>query len=397
MNIQRFFLAYWIVFFSICVQVNELKGQTSNQKKEHLSDNQADSLKDILAKQQAKYDELAKEHQKEKEAHQLAIEKINRQKQEESNQIAAKNDSWLWMILFLGTSGFILGFGLIFFFYKTSQKNQKTNRILSSKVAEKTEHLMDAIHKLEETNRDLDTFLYKASHDLKGPLTTLDGLCNIGLMELENEPAREYLQMQKKVIYNLQLLLFRIVEIGNIRHHENHLKPIKLKRLFHRMTRSMHRAEGFDNVNFIINIGEDIQVETDPDMLEIALDNVLKNALQHANYQKYRPGEVSLEVTPEKEHTLITIKDNGQGILPELQHRIFEMFFRGTDYFKGFGLGLYKAKIAMRKIGGEISLKSSKSGETIFLIKIPKNKGLAITASPLIEIEKSIDSEVEKR
>ncbi len=275
------------------------------------------------------------------------------------------------ILIFLLVSVSLIAAILVSFFYKISQKRKKLNHILEEKVAQKTKHLLKTIATLEETNKDLDTFLYKASHDLKGPLTTLDGLCNIGLMEVENQTAHEYLTMQKRVIQNLQLLLFRIVEIGNIRHHENNLQPILLNRLCNRLTRSMRREEGFENVRFKVNVPEDLSIETDQEMLEITLDNLLKNALQHANYQLHRRGEVTLSVATQKEAISFTVHDNGQGILPEIQHKIFDMFFRGTDHFKGFGLGLYKAKIATHKLGGEISLKHSQPGDTLFEVRLP--------------------------
>ncbi len=302
----------------------------------------------------------------------------------EKMKIPLKDQSqqWIWFLSFSFALAFILGVGFTFFFYKIFRRSQKMNEDLSKTVHKQTENLLDVIHKLEEANKDLDTFLYKASHDLKGPLTTLDGLCNIGLMEIENESAREYLQMQKKVIHSLQLLLFRIVEIGNIRHHENQARPINIKKLCRQITKSMHRAEGFSNVSFVVNILEDITANTDIDMLEIALDNVLRNALQHANYQKHRPGEVELRASANKEHLIIEVEDNGQGVLPKIQSKIFDMFFRGTDFFKGFGLGLYKAKIAMHKIGGDISLKHSEPGKTVFVIKIPKEMELRKESSP---------------
>lgn len=299
------------------------------------------------------------------------------------------NSYFVSILIFLLVSISVVAALLVSFFYKISQKRKKLNRILEEKVAQKTQHLLKTIHSLEETNKDLDTFLYKASHDLKGPLTTLDGLCNIGLMEVENKTAHEYLTMQKRVIQNLQLLLFRIVEIGNIRHHECNPQPILLDRFCNRLTRSMRREDGFENVRFVVDVPKALSLETDQEMLEIALDNLLKNALQHANYPSHKKGKVTLTTSIHKDEFVVTVHDNGQGVLPEIQHKIFDMFFRGTDHFKGFGLGLYKAKIAIRKLGGEIYLKHSLPGDTLFEIRLPTKYSLVNTKTDILVYTKS--------
>ncbi|NJL15400.1 MAG: HAMP domain-containing histidine kinase [Microscillaceae bacterium] len=263
---------------------------------------------------------------------------------------------------------------LALLFWRISFRRQQHNQILEAAVADKTQALNQVITALERSNQELDTFLYKSSHDLKGPLTTLDGLCNVGLMELENEPAREYLTMQKKVIHNMQLLLFRIMEIGDIRNHEPQWQSFDFYRFCRRMVRSMNRIEGFQKVNFMLEVPEKTRLSTDIDMLDIALDNVIRNAIQHANYKNTQTPTVRISFVAHAQEWLTDVCDNGQGILPEIQDRIFDMFFRGTDYFKGFGLGLYKAKIALEKVGGKVFLVHSRAGETRLRITLPRQE-----------------------
>jgi K+-sensing histidine kinase KdpD len=69
----------------------------------------------------------------------------------------------------------------------------------------------------------------------------------------------------------------------------------------------------------------------------------------------------------------IYFADNGNGIPQEFSEKIFDMFFKGTNQSSGFGLGLYKAKNAIEKLGGEIYLyNSSHNHKTVFIISIPK-------------------------
>jgi signal transduction histidine kinase len=68
---------------------------------------------------------------------------------------------------------------------------------------------------------------------------------------------------------------------------------------------------------------------------------------------------------------LIKIEDNGQGIRPEYQPRIFEMFFRASENEKGSGLGLYIAKEAAEKMGGTVTVDSEYGKGSIFTLEIP--------------------------
>ena len=227
-------------------------------------------------------------------------------------------------------------------------------------------------HELIETNQDLDTFLYKASHDLKGPISTLDGLCNVGILDTKNMPAEQYFELQKEVIHKMQLLLFRLVEIGDIRNHKVKPSKVRLMRFCKSIVRSMNRVEGFDKINFTIDIPKDLIIHTDVEMLEIAVDNVIKNAIQHANYSNKNNASVSISLKDQAQILELHIIDNGQGIPQKLVGRIFEMFFRGNSYVQGFGLGLYKSKVATKKLNGEVKLLKSDEKGSVFSVIIPK-------------------------
>lgn len=76
----------------------------------------------------------------------------------------------------------------------------------------------------------------------------------------------------------------------------------------------------------------------------------------------------------ESDFTLIHVEDNGEGITPELNQKIFEMFFRGSDASKGTGLGLYIAKESAQKIGAKISIRSVFGEGSTFTIATPDLK-----------------------
>jgi tetratricopeptide (TPR) repeat protein len=265
---------------------------------------------------------------------------------------------------------------LLVFMYRAINQRKKVNLQLEKTLSERNDHLEKLNQQLTKTNLELDNFLYKVSHDFKGPLSTLEGLTNLGMMDAKDESSARYFEMQKKVIISTQLLIFRIVEIGDIRHHTYKSSVIKMKRFMRQMVRSMSRAEeGGHDIQFEVDVPEEMEINTDVEMLEIALDNIIKNAIQHAKYfNEDGTAKVSIFAKDLEAYHQISIIDNGHGISADIADRIFDMFFRGNNHFKGFGLGLYKSKIAIEKINGEINLSKTSLNETIFTIRIPRHK-----------------------
>ncbi|HAS42089.1 MAG TPA: hypothetical protein DCS93_16530 [Microscillaceae bacterium] len=329
-----------------------------------------------LAELQAYY-ELEK---KEEENKGLKIEKENLEQKASDNSVILNNKQ---LTIYALVTVILLGTAILLVLYNRARFRKSLTDELEQKVNERTAYLKKITDELTRANHELDTFLYKASHDLKGPLSSLEGLCHVGLME-KDERKGMYFNMQREVLNRMQLLLFRIVEIGDIRGHQPDLsEEIKLKKYLKSVVRSMRRIEGYKNTSFSVDVDDKLTVTTDAEMLDIVLDNIIKNAVQHANsyYGDDSPHIRLLHAERDHFHE-IKIIDNGSGMPPEIAERIFEMFFRGTDNFKGFGLGLYKAKIAVSKLGGEITLLKANKGETIFSVTIPKTKVITPVVAP---------------
>ncbi|KAB2860577.1 MAG: HAMP domain-containing histidine kinase, partial [Anaerolineae bacterium] len=119
------------------------------------------------------------------------------------------------------------------------------------------------------------------------------------------------------------------------------------------------RANAFKEKNALVHLelqAPDTWVYADPDMLSIALQNILDNALQHSP----PPVEITIKTRINGETVAIIIEDNGVGIPPELHSRVFERFFRVDEAHttRGFGLGLPIAKRIIENAGGSIGLES---------------------------------------
>ena len=80
---------------------------------------------------------------------------------------------------------------------------------------------------------------------------------------------------------------------------------------------------------------------------------------------------ITVSITTDNENYIIRISDNGEGISPEIQPKIFDMFYRGNDRSKGAGLGLYIVKSAAEKLGGNVQVKSKLKEGSEFILQFP--------------------------
>lgn len=231
---------------------------------------------------------------------------------------------------------------------------------LEKRVEERTEEL-------QKTNDELDFFLYRASHDLKGPVASLKGLIQLAELEVENKTNKLFLQRFDDNVHQLNRLLDKFLMIFEVHHDELLIQNINLKDIWQNSFEQLTAWHNFSPNLFQIQWEGNEICATDATMLEIILLNLAENALLFGrNY----PCTIIITALPNE--LILYFKDRGEGIPPEfLPNRIFEMFFRGSEKSAGNGLGLYIVQKAVEKLGGTINLESILHKQTIFSIAIP--------------------------
>ncbi len=231
---------------------------------------------------------------------------------------------------------------------------------LEKRVEERTEEL-------QKTNDELDFFLYRASHDLKGPLASLQGLIQLAEMEIKTATQRVFFERFNTNVRQLNRLLDKFLMIFEVHHEENKLADTSLEQLWQDSLHRLDQWHVFSPNLFQINTEGASKCYTNATLLEIILLNLLDNVLV---FGKNYPCNITLTALP---HELILyIKDRGEGIPPAfLPERIFDMFFRGSEKSTGNGLGLYIVQKAVEKLQGSINVESILDKQTIFSVTIP--------------------------
>lgn len=234
-------------------------------------------------------------------------------------------------------------------------------------------HLKKTERDLTYKNRELDTFVYKASHDLKAPLSSLRGLVDIAKEEITAPDAGQYLGLIDRTIAKMDDVLMGLLEVTWIKQGAMDPQLIYMRDLVQTILRSIENAPGFHMVRMELDIPEHCTVVSDLKMLNSVVQNLMHNAIKY-HRESGDDKWVRVAVTETPDSLRISVSDNGPGIPANVHDKLFDMFFRASTKSKGSGLGLYIVKNSVERMGGTITLRSEVGVGTEFLVILPKRE-----------------------
>jgi signal transduction histidine kinase len=226
---------------------------------------------------------------------------------------------------------------------------------------------------LAKTNTELDRFVYSASHDLRAPLRSLLGLIEVTQKTVRPEEIQECLMMMKDRVHNMDLFIKEIIDFSRNARQALRYEPINVRAMVQEVINDLKFAEGMEQIYVRLDIPSDFTILTDKSRLSVVLHNLIGNAFKYHDPQKENQ-EVTVKVTGDSDQTKIEISDNGIGIAPEHQEKIFEMFYRASEQSNGSGLGLYIVRETVTKLKGNIQVSSTPGLGSVFAITLPTGR-----------------------
>ncbi|UII34094.1 PAS domain S-box protein [Fulvivirga ulvae] len=250
---------------------------------------------------------------------------------------------------------------------KLNEELRKQNLAL----ANREEELNVALRELSDRNFELDQLVYKTSHDLRSPLTSILGLVNIAKIDEDRGHQAEYLGRIEKSILKLDEFVRSMLNYAKASRTEVKMEPFELKALIENCITDLEYLESFKQVKTTLIIeGDSKSFTSDPLRLKIIFSNIISNAYKYVN-SEVRNSYLKIKAVFTPTELIITFKDNGIGIHRSQIKKIFDMFYRATEKSEGSGLGMYIVKQSINKLGGEISVESKVNVGTTFKIVLP--------------------------
>ncbi|MEQ9659091.1 ATP-binding protein, partial [Fulvivirga sp.] len=252
-----------------------------------------------------------------------------------------------------------------------NKKLQELNALLEKKVEQRTSRIKQTLQQLQQTNAELDTFIYRASHDLKGPISRIHGLTSLAKLESTSPNDRKYYDLIELVAKDMNKLLAKLTQVHEVIHATVDKELIDLPVLISEVRNNINFLDQGGDTKYSFDLKSTLQVKSDPFLLTIVLTNLMENALIFRK-NSINDHQITIKADEDKESYYIEVIDNGLGIAESHLNKVFNMFFRGSDQSKGSGLGLYLVKVAVEKLHGEISVTSEPNDKTTFFVKFPK-------------------------
>ncbi|WP_350603215.1 HAMP domain-containing sensor histidine kinase [Pseudoalteromonas sp. SMN1298-MNA-CIBAN-0114] len=229
---------------------------------------------------------------------------------------------------------------------------------------------------LQQANDELAQFAYRASHDLKSPLSGAKSLANFVIEDIKAGDTEEasrnalviYQQMEKLETLVVDILLLAKAEIGN-----EDRDVIDFNQLIIDMKERLSWLMKDNPCTLETTINLSVPIRSEKARFAQIIENLISNGLKYYDRNKDSP-YVRCDIFNEQETFFITVTDNGMGIPQKHQGEVFDMFKRfHAQTSTGSGLGMALVKKHIEYLSGEISLQSSDEGTT-FKIIIPMDK-----------------------
>ncbi len=223
---------------------------------------------------------------------------------------------------------------------------------------------------LKKAYDDLDKFAHSVTHDLKGPMMSFKGA--IDILEKEENPAKakELLGWIKETAEKLDEFIDSIQDYYRINRGELEIRSIDFQEMVDDMKDIYTLNEKVNSITLKTQVTQTGKFKSDTLSIKLIINNLLSNAFKYQrkdNEDKW----VEISIVENKYKAIITIKDNGIGIELDYIDQIFNMFYRATNEAFGSGFGLYNVKDTLKRIGGEIEVKSTENVGTEFTVTLP--------------------------
>ena len=240
-------------------------------------------------------------------------------------------------------------------------------------AAELENRVNERTRELQLKNKELETFTYTVSHDLKAPLRGISGYSSL-LMEdhsdqLDDEGKR-YLANLVSSTERMNLLIEDLLAYSRIERREIKKSNVNFSELIDKLIVEYQSEIDSGNMQFKKEIEYDTLI-TDIEAITQATRNLIDNAVKFTSGRK--DPEVTIACKKQGDHVLIFVKDNGIGFDMKYYDKIFEIFQRLhlSEEYPGTGVGLAVVRKAVERLGGKIWAESEPEVGSIFYMELP--------------------------
>ncbi|OLZ41721.1 PAS domain-containing sensor histidine kinase [Natrinema saccharevitans] len=231
--------------------------------------------------------------------------------------------------------------------------------------------LEETVDRLEESNKRLEQFAYAASHDLQEPLRMVSSYLQLiegRYADALDSDGREFLEYAVDGAERMRDMIDGLLAYSRVETQGDPLEPVALETVFDDVLEDLQLR--LEETDATVEVGELPRVEGDASQLRQVFQNLLGNALEYSGDD---PPRIEISAERRGEQQVISVRDEGIGIDPDAQDRIFEVFERlhSREAHSGTGIGLALCQRIAERHGGEIRVDSEPGEGSTFSVVLP--------------------------
>lgn len=265
----------------------------------------------------------------------------------------------------------VLVFALAVLMLLLFRLTRRANERLEERVDIRTKELNDTNDALMKVNGEMDNFIYKTSHDIRGPLASLKGICNVAIMDIHDPSALGYLKKLDQTADKLNGILTRLLIINQINHATLAPNVINFEEIIEEILYQERKKGVPKRLDITYEIEKGFVMKSDKEMVRIVMENLIDNSIKFSNDSDRVQPFVRIHVGAMGKNVIISVTDNGVGINDETKEQIFHMFVRASERSETGGIGLYLTKLATERLEGTIDFANSEEKYTVFTVALP--------------------------
>ncbi len=250
-------------------------------------------------------------------------------------------------------------------------RDMTDRKALLDELQRHSEELELRIRGREESNAELEAFAYSVSHDLRAPLRAISGFSEAlreDYGDRLDDPGRDYVNEVINAATRMNTLVQDLLDYGRVSRISLPLEAVNLAEI---VTKAVAQLEERDRALASVDVPASFVVKAHPQVLTQVLVNLLSNAFKF--HEKSTVPEVRIGAEERDGMVRLTVRDNGIGIAPQHQDRIWNVFERLHDRetYPGTGIGLAIVKRAVIRMHGNYGLESDTGKGSTFWIELP--------------------------
>lgn len=238
-----------------------------------------------------------------------------------------------------------------------------SNNKLTTKLNPKS--IQDYQKKLDEAYRELESFNYSVSHDLRAPLQYIEGF--VDLLEKRSTTTQNNTESDQKVMHYIKIIkdsteqmasmLDGLLVLSRLGRDSNLNETVDLQEVINSVITNKTLDNSDHKINCNVNKFPAVKIIGDQELLKEMFNQIIDNSIKFTKDKNNIQINIDNKINTESNKIMISIQDNGSGFDNEYKEKLFEAFqtLHNKEEYPGVGLGLTKARKIVHLHQGEIS------------------------------------------